>query len=269
MKLSHTVLIIMLAVELSVVGLFPLPPRITEAAGNVDTAEIEQSAYLLVMLLDSGRVVVDRNQPLINDRHLGEKGFTPEAFERQVIEELRVRTGVDMRSLGEASVPSLARRLLPILMQVSKETVASAQLVINQRGIGYKNFIPASFARLAASRFSAKSHIILKQVALHPRNPKNTPDSYEGAVLSRWMSQPERAQPQSESIEAAETGKTFRMMVPLRYEKHCLECHGAPAGVLDISGYPREGSREGDLAGAISVLIPVSRLAEATARVSK
>ncbi|MBU6433132.1 MAG: DUF3365 domain-containing protein, partial [Nitrospirae bacterium] len=146
---------------------------------NVDVTEVEQSAYLLVMLLDSGRIVVDRNQTLINDRRLGEKGFTPEVFENQVMEELRVRTGVDMRSFGEAIVPSLARRFLPILMQVSKETVASAQLVINQRGIGYKNFIPASFARLAASRFSSKSQIILKQVALHPRNPKNTPDVYE------------------------------------------------------------------------------------------
>jgi Protein of unknown function (DUF3365) len=269
MTLSHIALIIMLAVELSVVGLFPSPPRMTEASVNVDVTEVEQSAYLLVMLLDSARLVVDRNQTLINDRQLGEKGFTPEVFESQVIEELRMRTGVDMRSFGEASVPSLARRLLPILMQVSKETVASAQLVINQRGIAYKNFIPANFARLAASRFSAKSHIILKQVALHPRNPKNTPDFYEETVLGRWMNQPGPVQPQSESLEAAETGKIFRMMVPLYYEKHCLECHGTPAGILDISGYPREGSREGDLAGAISVLIPVSRLTEAPDRVLK
>jgi hypothetical protein len=269
MKLRHTVSIIMLAAELSGVGLFPSPPRTTEAAVNVDVTEVEQSAYLLVMLLDSGRVVVDRNQPLINDRHLGEKGFTPEVFESQVLEELRVRTGVDMRLFSEQSVPSLARRLLPILMQVSKETVASAQLVINQRGIGYKNFIPASFARLAASRFSSKSHVILKQVTLHPRNPKNTPDSYEGTVLGRWINQSGRAQSHSEYIEAAETGKIFRMMVPLYYEKACLECHGTPAGLLDISGYPREGSHEGDLAGAISVLIPVSRLGEAPDRVSK
>ena len=269
MKLSHIAFIIMLAVEFSLVGLFPSPPRMTEASVNVDVTEVEQSAYLLVMLLDSGRIVVDRNQTLINYRRLGEKGFTPEVFENQVMEELRVRTGVDMRSFGEAIVPSLARRFLPILMQVSKETVASAQLVINQRGIGYKNFIPASFARLAASRFSSKSQIILKQVALHPRNPKNTPDVYEEKMLSLWINQSGRVQPHSEYIEAAETGKFFRMMVPLYYEKACLECHGTPAGMLDISGYPREGSREGDLAGAISVLIPVSRLAEAPDRMLK
>ncbi len=233
-------------------------PQETKASAGHGTMDVEESGYLLAMFLDAGRVVVDRNQPLINDRHLGVKGFTPEAFEAQVVEEMRVRTGVDLRRLDEARVPSLARALLPMLMQASKEVVASAQIVINQRGIGYKNFIPASFARLAAARFSVRAPVRLKQVALQPRNPKNTPDSYEAAVLSHLMTIPGRAEPHTEIIDADVTGKTFRMLVPLYYEKHCLECHGTPAGLLDISGYPKEGAHEGDMAGAISVSIPLS-----------
>ena len=40
-------------------------------------------------------------------------------------------------------------------MRTSKEVVADAQFVINQRGIGYKNFIPATFGSQAARKFSA------------------------------------------------------------------------------------------------------------------
>jgi general secretion pathway protein A len=44
-------------------------------------------------------------------------------------------------------------------------------------------------------------------------------------------------------------------LTPIYYSKDCLVCHGNPKG-LDISGYPREGAQEGDLAGAISIQIP-------------
>jgi general secretion pathway protein A len=50
---------------------------------------------------------------------------------------------------------------------------------------------------------------------------------------------------------------TLRALTPIYYSHDCLACHGNPKGILDISGYPREGAQEGDLAGAISVQIPV------------
>jgi Protein of unknown function (DUF3365) len=46
-------------------------------------------------------------------------------------------------------------------------------------------------------------------------------------------------------------------MMPIYYLQACLVCHGEPKGEWDISGYPREGAHEGDLAGAISVRIPL------------
>jgi general secretion pathway protein A len=45
--------------------------------------------------------------------------------------------------------------------------------------------------------------------------------------------------------------------MPLYYVAACLTCHGEPKGDLDISGYPKEGHREGDLAGAITVTAPL------------
>jgi len=41
--------------------------------------------------------------------------------------------------------------------------------VINQEGIGYKNFVPVTQKRQAAAHFPNPSHVRLKQTA---RNPK-------------------------------------------------------------------------------------------------
>ncbi|MGH7205242.1 MAG: c-type heme family protein [Nitrospiraceae bacterium] len=45
----------------------------------------------------------------------------------------------------------------------------------------------------------------------------------------------------------------MRVLLPLFFGKNCLNCHGGPKGERDISGYPKEGGKEGDLGGAISV----------------
>ena len=224
----------------------------------VSREDAEETARLLAALLDAGRAVVDHNQELIDDPRKGNKGFTPQVFEKQLIDEFRARTGVNLVHLKGAqaasSVPPLARELLPALVQASKEVVADAQVVINQRGVGYKNFIPATFGSQAAARFSGRSRVRLKQTTLEPRNPKNVPDAYEAAVLRGFATQSSPATPIS---ELTSDGKVLRTLNPIYYTKDCLKCHGAEAGELDISGYPKEGAREADLAGAISVSIPL------------
>jgi hypothetical protein len=47
----------------------------------------------------------------------------------------------------------------------------------------------------------------------------------------------------------------MQVLLPLFYNKQCLACHGKPKGAVDISGYEREGFKEGDLGGAISVTL--------------
>jgi general secretion pathway protein A len=145
--------------------------------------------------------------------------------------------------------------MLPAFVLASKEVIREAQVVINQRGIGYKNFIPATYGSWAAARFSKQSHVRLKQTTLHPRNPKNEPDDYEASVL-KWLA----GRPRAESYvsELADEGRTLRVVMPIYYQKDCLACHGEPKGDLDISGYPKEGYREGDLAGAITVVTPLT-----------
>lgn len=220
-------------------------------------AEAEETARLLAKLLQAGRLVIEQNQSLIDDPHKGDKGFTPDVFEQQLREGFRKRTGIDLNALSpkqtQFAVPPLAQELLPALIEASKNVIRDAQVVINQRGIGYKNFIPATYGNQAAARFSKQSHIQLKQTAIQPRNPKNEPDEYEASVL-RWLS----GKPNSEAYvsELTDSGRTLRVMMPIYYVRECLTCHGEPKGEWDIAGYPKEGAREGDLAGAISVRIP-------------
>jgi hypothetical protein len=215
--------------------------------------EAETTAQHLATLLNVGRLIVDRNQSLINDPRKGDKGFTPEVFEHEVVAEFTRQTNMVLTNLPP-QLPALAKELLPLLLQSSKEVVADVQFVINQRGIGYKNFIPATFGSQAARKFSNRSHVKIKQTTLDPRNLKNTPDAYEENVLKRLATQPASNTSVTDWIDNA---MTLRALTPIYYSKDCLACHGNPKGILDISGYPREGAQEGDLAGAISIQIPV------------
>ena len=49
----------------------------------------------------------------------------------------------------------------------------------------------------------------------------------------------------------------LRMMDPEYAATACLSCHGAPKGERDIAGMKKEGWKEGGLAGAISVILPL------------
>ncbi len=217
--------------------------------------EIENTAQHLATLLNVGRLIVQRNQALINDPRIGNKGFTPEVFEQQVLDEFIRETHIDLKHVS-SQLPSLAKELLPVLLESSKEVVADAQLVINQRGIGYKNFVPATFGSQAARKFSNRSYVKIKQTTLNPRNLKNTPDAYEENLLKRLATKPAVDTSITEWID---NGTTLRAVTPIYYSQDCLICHGTPKGILDISGYPREGAQEGELAGAISIRIPVNK----------
>ena len=238
--------------------LIATPLLATPGAWAVERAEAEETARLLAKLLSAGRLVIDDNQALIDNPHQGDKGFTPEVFEQQLVQKFSAVTGIDLRTLtstpNSATIPSLAKKLLPSFVIASKEVIRDAQFVINQRGIGYKNFIPATYGSQTTARFSKQTHVRLKQTTLNPRNPKNEPDDYEASVL-KWLS----GRPQAEAYvsELTDGGQTLRVVMPIYYVKECLVCHGEPKGDMDISGYPKEGYREGDLAGAITVTAPL------------
>lgn len=219
--------------------------------------ELEQTARLLAILLDSGRAVVNDNQTLLDDPMKGEKGFTPEVFERQLADMFRGRAGIDLQEIDTITLPQRSKHLLKELVRVSKLVVEEAQMELNRQGTGYKGFIPAVFGARVATRFTAKTGVRLKQTALVPRNPANRPDHYEQGALEAFA---DSTYPREKVIsEMAANSSALRLMFPLYATRHCLDCHGGPKGGLDRTGYAREGLALGQSAGAISVLLPVTK----------
>jgi hypothetical protein len=225
---------------------------ITSAHADSRSDTIE-TGRLLAILLDSGRVTIAANQLLINDAEKGHKGFTREVFERQLFAAFQTRTGIDLAHLDQAPVPAITKPLLARLIEESKKTVDSYQPAINIPGLKYKGLIPATFGTETATRFQAWSGVYMKQTAPMGlvRNPKNKPDEFETAALEKLEHSSSK---DADGILSETIGDTsVRVLLPLFYSKACLGCHGEPKGERDISGYPREGKKEGDLGGAISV----------------
>ena len=224
------------------------------AIGNED---VILTGRLLAILLDSGRVTIGSNQSLINDPSKGYKGFTAEVFERQLFDTFQARTGIDLHDISQAAVPEIAKPLLARLIEESKKTVTSYQPAINVAGLKYKGLIPATFGTETAARFRAWSGVYMKQTApeLLLRNPKNKPDEFETMMFQKLGQNGDNDHDKivSETVD----GQSIRILLPLFYTRACLGCHGEPKGERDISGYPKEGGREGQLAGAISVKIDV------------
>lgn len=226
-------------------------------AGSSTGPDAVETGRLLAILLDSGRVTVGANQSLINDAERGTKGFTPEVFEKQMSAMFKERTGLDLTDLNNANVPEMAKPLLARLVEESKKTIESYQAAINIKGIRYKGLIPATFGTEAAARFTRWSGIYLKQTAPDRllRNPKNKADEFEAGFFERFSEQSYARKGENVISETLEGGKTVRVMLPLFYRKQCLGCHGEPKGERDITGGLKEGGRENELAGALSVKI--------------
>jgi hypothetical protein len=217
--------------------------------------DLEQTARLLAILLDSGRSVISENQGLFDDPVKAKKGFTPEVFERQLSRMFRDRSGLDLADLDSVRVPTSAKKWLTELLTVSKQVVNDAQSEINQPAAQSK-LIPAVFGSRVAGRFTERTGVRLKQTALAPRNPANAPDAVERSALEMFAA-PDYPREKAISEATAKTGM-LRLMYPLYMTRQCLDCHGEPKGTRDKMGYLREGLQLGQNAGAISVVIHIS-----------
>ncbi|TAJ09123.1 MAG: DUF3365 domain-containing protein [Nitrospirae bacterium] len=219
--------------------------------------ELETTARLLAVLLNAGRAVVNDNQELLDDPTKGNKGFTPEVFEHQLMDMFRAHALIDLRELSAARLPQRTKDLLLALVEVSTQVVAESQDAINRRGVGFKGFIPAVFGTRVAGRFAERTGVRLKQTSLQPRNPANAPDAFEQAALEQFA---DPSHPRERVIsEVAARDKALRLLFPLYATRGCLVCHGEPKGEPDQTGNPKEGWRLGQNAGAISVTLPVHR----------
>jgi hypothetical protein len=251
--MSHPCARLVSAGRASLVGLLVAVSFAAEAGDAEDAA----MGMRLAELLQAGRTVVSNYQTLINDPSIGDKQLDGERLTREAIALYLEQTG------KEVFAPDLAdrdRQLLEAQLAAMREVVDEQQESINRAGIGFKGFVPAVFARLANEKFGAKvgEHAKLRVTAPEQlvRNRKSLPDAWESDVIDKVFSDPGRptGEPFTDVTEV-EGRPAFRMLLPEYYTQSCLTCHGAPKGEVDVTGYPKEGGKAGDLGGAISIVL--------------
>lgn len=124
--------------------------------------------------------------------------------------------------------------------------------------VDYKGFIPSYVLRGVSQIFNINQGYSFKWTTFKVRSPVNTPDPFEVNVMKEFAQNPNLKE--FTGIETVNRQKVYRYMQPLYYEQQCLQCHGEPAGAIDISGFPKEGGHLGSFAGAISISVPLDQM---------
>jgi hypothetical protein len=219
-----------------------------------DDAMIAKS---LATMLRSGRTVISRNQDKINDPKLGDKGLDGKTVLAEAVKLYKETAGVDPASIDAKSRHG---KLIHMEMESIVEVMDGHQQTINRQGIGFKGFIPAVFGRQVSEAFGRRATGLAEMKVTAPpklvRNPKARADDWEGMVIKDKLMLASWNKDAVFSEVAKSKGKdAYRTAMPEYYAASCLNCHGAPAGEIDITGYPKEGAAVGDLGAVISITL--------------
>jgi len=224
---------------------------------RADTDDDVATAKSLAAMMRAGRTVVSRHQGEINDPNVGDKGLTGDKMLAEAVAAYKQATGEDPNAVDPASKRG---RLLRAQMDAIREVWDANQPTINEKGLGFKGFIPATFGRLVNESFGQRTagEASVKNTAPPDlvRNRKAEPDAWERQVIAQDFLSPSWPKGKEYSAVVESQGRpAFRIAVPEYYAASCLACHGGPKGEIDITGYPKEGAQAGDLGGVISITL--------------
>ncbi len=118
---------------------------------------------------------------------------------------------------------------------------------INQDVINYDANGDYNFKKLHCSLvgksigklFERKTGYVIRYTNFNPRNKADVPDEFESQALALF--QEDAISTEFYDFIDYKGENSFRYVAPLRIDETCLECHGEPAGELDVLGYPKEG----------------------------
>jgi hypothetical protein len=232
-------------------------PTTSTTADNDQDAKDTEIAKSLAAMLSAGLTVISRNQVLIDSPDIEDKGLDGRTVLEQARKVYQDATGSDPSEIDPSSRHA---RLLEVEMNAIVDVMNAHQRELNQRGVGFKGFIPATFGRLITESFSkgagGDAEIKITAPPEFIRNRKARPDNWEGAVIREKLLSPSWPKGQYYAAVADSKGRmAFRVTVPEYYSASCLNCHGSPKGQIDVTGYPKEGRSEGDLGGVISITL--------------
>lgn len=143
-------------------------------------------------------------------------------------------------------------------MQSVWDFVSMNQDLINTDGDGtytFKGLHCSIVGTSVGALFTNRTDYVIRYVSDKPRNDKNTPDAFEGEVIAKFRD--DETLGEHSAFSAMEDGENYyRYSVPLRMQEACADCHGDPAGEIDVTGHPKEGLAQDELVGIVSISIP-------------
>lgn len=148
-------------------------------------------------------------------------------------------------------------RLLAQQMKATWDYIGDMQGAINYNSDGsydFKKVYCSVAGKNIANRFTNSTDAGIRFVRENPRSSDDYPDEFESDALRAFGS----GENEYYAVVTQQGKTSFRYLAVLEMEGSCLSCHGEPAGVMDETGFPREGMKLGDVAGAISIDFPLA-----------
>ncbi|WP_302390156.1 c-type heme family protein [Eggerthella sinensis] len=105
--------------------------------------------------------------------------------------------------------------------------------------------------------FSAGSDYAIRYTNFNPRSEQDIPDDFETKALDAFYA--DRSVKEYYGVASFDGEDRFRYLQALEVDNSCLECHGEPAGEIDITGHAKEGWTLESVGGAISIVIPLDQ----------
>ena len=148
--------------------------------------------------------------------------------------------------------------------------LGAVQRAMKEGGPAHAVRVCAGKAQELTDEVADEYSVEMRRVTEKPRNPLDSPDSYERRVLARFEAQAKEGRLDATTVHTevvtVDDGRALRFLKPLTIKKPCLACHGSGeqisaevAAVLQ-ERYPADratGYATGDLRGAISVTVPL------------
>ena len=92
--------------------------------------------------------------------------------------------------------------------------------------------------------FTSRTDYKIRYASDQPRNELNVSDAFETKAIGQFRE--DDGVLECFGFDTFDDGSEyFRYVVPLRMEDSCQDCHGSPAGEMDVTNHPKEGMTEG------------------------
>lgn len=118
----------------------------------------------------------------------------------------------------------------------------------------FKGLYCAIAGKSIAKILERDTNYVIRYTNLEPRKKASMSDDYESEAIRLFN---DGSVVEKYGIETYNGQEVFRYVTPIYLEESCLDCHGDPAGELDVTGYPKEGMEVGDLIGVTSIIMPI------------